>query len=86
MKRCAVKNNSGFTSFDEDFDYLADDAEALVYLISDSGRLKNTAIYVMRRHEAVAFCSHPGTEGSAHGSKWAYAFTTHRREWRETCN
>lgn len=79
-----AKNNSGFSSFDKTFDYEADDAEAVVYMISESGMMKNTALYVMRREDAVRFCSHEKTQGRARGGRWAYAFTTHKRDWRKT--
>jgi len=78
-----MTNNSGFTAYDEDCDYMADDAEAVVYLISLSGRLKNTALYVMKRHEAVLFCSRDETQSRNGNMSWAYCFTTHRRDWRD---
>jgi hypothetical protein len=77
-----VKNNSGFTSFEEKYGYEADDAEAVVFLISPSGQLKNTALYVMKRHEAVTFCEHEETAKPYGARAWAYCFTTHRRDWR----
>jgi len=76
-------NNSGFTSYDDDYDYESDDAEAVVYLISRSGKLKNTALYVMKRIDAVTFCERPETDSNNVIMSWAYCFTTHRREWRE---
>jgi len=77
-----IKNNSGFTSFDEDFDYYADNAEAVVFLISQSGKLRNTCLYVMKRHEAVAFCKRPETAKNQGSMSWAYCFTTYKRDWR----
>jgi len=77
-----VKNNSGFTSFDENYNYEADEAEAVVYLISRSGQLSNTALYVMRRDEAVLFCEREETAKNHGPMSWAYCFTTHRRDWR----
>ena len=76
------KNNSGFTSFDENYDYYADNAEAVIYLISPGGQLKNTALYVMQRYEAVLFCEHEETAKNYGPMAWAYCFTTHRRNWR----
>ena len=70
---------------DEDnFDYEADDAEAVVYLIFESGQYDKSDVYVMKRSDAVAFCSHPKTCGQGRGGGWAFAFTTHRRDWRDT--
>ena len=68
---------------DEDFDYEANDAEAVVYLISQSGQPRNACLYVMKRSEAVEFCSHQGTAVKSGAMAWAYCFTTHRRYWRE---
>ena len=74
--------NSGFTTYNEIFDYEADDTEAVVYLISPSSRLRCTSLYVMKRHEAVKFCSRPETSYSSGFMHWAYCFTTHKRDWR----
>lgn len=73
-----------FSREDKGFDYEADDAEAVVYLVMQSGRFNRNCLYVMRRADAVRFCDHPKTTGRARGSRWFYAFTTHRRNWRET--
>jgi len=75
-------NNSGFTSYDEEYEYLADDAEALVYMVFEKGGFNKSALYVMRRVEAQAFCERPETCGKGRGGGWCYAFTTHHRDWR----
>ena len=77
-------NNSGFTSYDADYDYEADNAEAVVYMISESGKLPKPAVYVMSRSDAVKFCSRKETAGQGCGGKWAFVFTTHKPDWRDT--
>lgn len=70
---------------DETYDYYADDSEAVVYMIMESGRNNRNCLYVMRRADAVAFCNRPETCGrSQWGGMWGYAFTTYRRDWRKT--
>ena len=71
-----VVNNSGFTSYDKNYDYCADDAEAVVYIVFESG-FTRSALYVMKRSEAMAFCARPETCGTVYGKRWFYAFTTH---------
>jgi len=65
------------------YNYESDNAEALVYPISHSGKLKNTALYVMKRCEAVRFCERKETACNNGINSWAYCFTTHRRAWRD---
>jgi len=77
-------NNSGFTGQDDGYDYEDDEAEAVVYLISRSGRMRNTALYVMKRHEAVTFCGCTETASDNGAMSWAYCFTTHKRDWRDS--
>lgn len=72
-----------FTDKTDGFDYEADDAEAVVFLISPSGKLHSTRLYVMRRHEAQAFCSRPETKSNNPARQWAYVFTTHLPDWRD---
>lgn len=69
---------------DDGYDYEADDAVAVVYMVMQSGKFNKNCLYVMKRADAVKFCSHPKTTGCARNSKWFYAFTTHRRDWRES--
>ena len=76
------RNNSGFTAFDASVEYEDDNAEALVYLVSPSGQLRNTALYVMRRVDAVTFCSRGETAKTTGPMQWCYCFTTHRQNWR----
>jgi len=76
-------NNSGFTSYDDYFDYEDDNAEAVVFLISPSGQLRNTCLYVMKREEAQRFCERPETCSNNPTRMWSYVFTTHKRDWRD---
>lgn len=75
---------SAITEKEGGYDYEADDAGAVVYMVMQSGKFNKNCLYVMKRADAVKFCSHPKTAGRARQSKWFYAFTTHRRDWRET--
>jgi len=67
------------TKIYKDFDYYDDNAEAVVYLIFQKGPTDCNCVYVMKRKEAVEFCSRKET----HGNNWAFAFTTYNRDWRE---
>jgi len=64
----------------KDFDYYDDNAEAVVYLIFQKGLTDCNNVYVMKREEAVRFCSRKETAGN----NWAFAFTTYSRDWRES--
>lgn len=66
------------------YDYYDDNAEAVVYMFFESGRFQKNCLYVMKRSDAVKFCSHDRTRGKGRGGAWCYAFTTYRRNWRET--
>ena len=71
-------------SIEDTFDYEADNAEAVIYLITKSGKLnKQRLLYVMKRSEAIQFCTANETRSINGNMSWAYAFTTHRRDWRE---
>ena len=65
----ASKNNSGFTSFVEGFNYEADDAEAVVYMIFGSGRFASAGLYVMKRSEAQGQGKSTGRTSRAARSK-----------------
>jgi len=75
--------NSGFTSRDLTYDYEADDAEAVVYMSTQHLSTGGKPLYVMRRFESQAFCSHPKTCGKGRGGEWMFMFTTHQRNWRD---
>lgn len=62
---------------------IPDDAEAVVYMITMSSSLPMRRLFVMRLADAVRFCSDPRTAGRGRGGPWAYAFTTHQRDWRD---
>ena len=83
LKATADKPFCVFTDIIAGFDYEADDAEAVVFLISPSGLLHNTRLFVMRRSEAQALCSRPETRSNNPGREWAYVFTTHLTDWRD---
>lgn len=68
-----------FTKYDENFNYLDDDVEAVVYLINPSGKNLKPNLFVMKREEAVKFCSRKETKGT----NWALCFSTHKRNWRD---
>lgn len=68
-----------FTLYDKNFNYENEDAEAVVYLISPSGKNNKPNLFVMKRKEAVNFCSRKETKGT----NWALCFSTHKRNWRE---
>lgn len=63
------------------FDYEADEAEAVVYLIFKSGKFNKSNLFVTSRVNAVKFCEH--SESCAKNKSWACAFTTHKRDWRK---
>ena len=76
-----LKPASPVTQKTDDYNYEADDAEAVVYLTAKDGWIAD--MYVMKRHEAVAFCSRLETAKNYGPMSWMFCFTTHRRDWRE---
>lgn len=66
-----------------DYDYYSPDAEAVVYMIMPSGKCRKNCLYVMKRKDAVAFCSRPETRSANKTRAWAYSFSTYKRNWRE---
>ncbi len=64
-------------------DRYADNAEAVVYLIFESGRFEKSRLFVMSRKNAIKFCSRLETSGQGVGGKWACAFTTYIDDWRQ---
>ena len=59
--------------------YYDDNAEAVIYLINRSGKNTTPNIFVMKRKDAVKFCSNDKTKGI----DWALCFSTHKTNWRK---
>lgn len=68
-----------FTIYDKNFNYEDENAEAVVYLINPSGKNNKPNLFVMKRKDAVKFCSCKETKGV----NWSLCFTTHKRDWRD---
>ena len=67
----------------KDYDYYADDAEAVVYLINKSGINPTNCVYVMKRADAVKFLEQKETCKINGAMSWSYMFTTYKTNWRE---
>ena len=68
-----------FTNYDKNYNYEDEDAEAVIYVINPSGKNRKPNLFVMKRKDAVKFCSRKETKGN----NWALCFTTHKRDWRD---
>lgn len=68
----------------DDFDYLSDEADAVVFLMTESAFTPTAWIYVMKRKDAIRFCSHEKTKGISHNSHWMFSFSTYFQDWRAT--
>lgn len=68
---------------DSAVDHEGDDAEAVVYLITEANSSPGKCLFVMLRRDAARLCSDPRTRGVGRGGMWAYAFTTHFLDWRD---
>ncbi|MDR2594545.1 MAG: hypothetical protein LBC87_07235 [Fibromonadaceae bacterium] len=69
--------------FKGNYDYYADDAEAVVFLINKSGINPVNCLYVMKRVDAIKFCSRKETSKQEGFMSWSYMFTTYKTNWRE---
>ena len=68
-----------FINYDKNYNYEDENAEAVIYLINPSGKNLKPNLFVMKRKDAVKFCSRKETKGH----NWALCFTTHKRDWRD---
>lgn len=57
---------------------ILDNEEAVIYLINKSGKNLKSNLFVMKRFEAVKFCSDERTKGN----DWSLCFSIHKRNWR----
>ena len=73
-----LRNNDTFTDYDPNYNYEDDNAEAVIYFITPKGKTSKPNLFVMKRYEAIKFCSRKETKGT----RWALCFSTHKRNWK----
>ena len=61
MRKEKNKYIDTFTIYDKNYNYEDDDAEAVIYLINPSGKNLKPNLFVMKRKDAVKFCSRKET-------------------------
>lgn len=82
-ERAKLKAKFQGLDYKKNYDYYADEAEAVVYIITQSGINPVNCLYVMKRRDAVAFCQRPETASNNGNRSWAFMFTTYKTDWRE---
>ena len=80
-KSLTLDNYADNTSLDPD-------AEAVVYMVTEKGGC-STWMFVMKRSDAVKFCSSDKSQGKGRGGQWHFQFTTnynfrdHKKEFKK---